>query len=184
MPAFLERTRWLRPVDAPYFTPRSRLRGWREELALALNLPTIRTELKATLIRDGKSIELGVLSRRVVTTAGVNYIASTFTNGAEPETMNFHDSGTGTGAEAVGDTGLGTKVETGRATGTQSNPNANEYRTVGTISYTGTHAITEHGVFSASSAGTLLDRSVFSPINVLNADSIQFTYTIAFTAGG
>jgi len=43
--------------------------------------------------------------------------------------------------------------------------------------------VTEHGLFNASSAGTLMDRTVFSAINVVNGDSIQFTYELTATAG-
>jgi hypothetical protein len=69
--------------------------------------------------------------------------------------------GTGAVAENVTDTALGTQVET-RATGTQvEGASANIYRTVATITATASRAITEHGVFSASTGGTLLDRSVF-----------------------
>lgn len=132
---------------------------------------------------DGSREELGLVSTKVVTTAGVNYIVDAFQNTTEVENFKYHGSGTGTTAEASGDTALVTEVAT-RATGTTTEgASANIYRTVGTINYTGTHAITEHGVFSASSSGTLLDRSVFSAINVTNGDSIQFTYDLTFPAG-
>lgn len=155
-------------------------------LVRALRIPAalITSKLEAKIIRaDGTVIDLGVISRRVVTTAGVNYLASSFLNTTEPENFNFHGMGTGVGAEAVGDTALGTEVET-RATGTQSNPSANLYRTVGTITATAARSVTEHGIFSASSAGTLLDRSVFTAIALAISDSIQFTYTLTLTAGG
>jgi hypothetical protein len=145
-------------------------------------------ELRAVHIRQRRGVivrdDLGVVSRKVVTTAGVNYLAASFTGTGEPENFNFHASGTGNTAEAVGDTALVTEVESARVAGTQSNPSANIYRTVATIPYTGTRAIVEHGVFSASTTGTLWDRSVFSVINVVNGDSIQFTYNLTITAGG
>jgi len=31
---------------------------------------------------------------------------------------------------------------------------------------------------------TLLDRTLFSAVNVVNGDSIEFTYTLTVTAGG
>lgn len=133
---------------------------------------------------DGSIENLGLLGMKVVTTVGVNFIVDAFQNTTEVETFNYHDSGTGAVAEAVGDTDLGTKVETGRQTGAQGEgASANIYQTVATISYTATRAITEHGVFSATSAGTLLDRTVFSAINVDNGDSIQFTYELTLPAG-
>ena len=80
---------------------------------------------------------------------------------------------------------MGTAYGGARATGTQSTPGStNIYRSVGTVSFTSTLAITEHGLFTASSGGTLFDRSVFSAINVLNGDSIQFTWELTLPAGG
>ena len=76
--------------------------------------------------------------------------------GSYTSAMNFHDSGTGTVAATSTDSGLGTQAGPAtRATGTQSNPVTNQYRSVGTIAYTGTLAITEWGLFSASTAGTM-----------------------------
>lgn len=151
---------------------------------------TFEGELAAVLIRpDGTRRDYGVISRRVVTTAGVNFMRDDFNGGTtDISTMNFHDSGTGTAAEAVGDTDLANPAgPTTRATGTQSAPASGEYRTVGTISYTSTLAITEHGIFNQATRGTgstLWDRSVFSAINVVAGDSIQFTYTLTINAGG
>jgi hypothetical protein len=154
-------------------------------LARLLKLPHIRTELRATLIRaDGARIDLGVLGRKIVTTAGVNYLAATHINTGEPENINFHDSGTGTTAAAIGDTALQTATGNARVAGTQSNPSANIYRSVATLSYTTGAAITEWGIFTASSVGTLFDHFVFSAINVLNGDSIAFTFNETFSAGG
>jgi hypothetical protein len=162
----------------------TRLRGWKAELYTLLGVG-INVALTATHIAaDGTRTELGIVSRRVVTDAGVGFIVDAFQNLTEIENMNFHDAGTGVGAEAVGNTTLGTPFGGSRVSGTQSEPAANQYRTTATIPFTSTLAITEHGVFSASSAGTLLDRSVFTAINVVNGDSIQFQYTLTVTSGG
>lgn len=131
------------------------------------------------------SMDLPMLA--IVTNAGVNYMASDFASGGVTPTISgfkFHDSGTGTTAAAVGDTALQTPAGPARVTGTPSNPTANQYRSVATIAYTATLAITEWGLFSASTAGTLWDRRVFTAINVVNGDSIQFTYTLTIASGG
>lgn len=161
-----------------------RLRGWKAELCRVFQLGTL-AELAVVVRRaDGTVEDLGVVSRRVVTNGGVGFIVDALQNLTELENLNFHDCGTGTTAEAAGDSALVTPYGGARATGTQSEPASNQYRTVGTISFTSTLAITEHGLFSASSAGVLFDRSVFTAINVVNGDSIQFTYTLTVTAGG
>lgn len=161
-----------------------RLRGGKAELCRLAKVGVL-AELRGTKIAaDGTRTELGVLSRRVVTDAGAAFIADAFRNLTEVENLNFHDCGTGTTAEAAGQTALVTPFGGARVSGTQSGPAANQYRTVATISFTSTLAITEHGVFSASSSGTMLDRSVFSAVNVVNGESIQFTYDLTIAAGG
>lgn len=137
----------------------------------------------AVVRADGKREKYGLVSTRVVTTAGVNFLVDALQGLTEPEDFKYHGMGTGTTAESSSDTALVTEVET-RATGSQAEgASANIYRSVGTISATASRAITEHGLFSASTSGTLLDRSVFSEINLSNGDSIQFTYDLTLPAG-
>jgi hypothetical protein len=143
----------------------------------------VASELKVKVFRaDGTVEDYGIASRRLVTTVGVNFIVDCHQNLAELENLNYHAMGTGAAAEAIGDTAM-TQVES-RVAGTQSEPAANQYRTVATITATAARAVTEHGIWSASTAGTLFDRSVFAAINLGNGDSIQFTYTLSYTAGG
>lgn len=174
-------------MKTPYWfrNLRHRLRGLPQEFYRVAGL-TVNAQLSARVFRaDGTIEDLGVISRRVVTTAGVNWLATAFTNTVEAETLNFHDCGTGTTAEAVGQTTLVTPFGGSRVSGTQSTPGStNIYRSVATIAFTGTLAITEHGLFTASTSGTMFDRSVFSAINVVNGESIQFTWELTLPAGG
>lgn len=155
-------------------------------------LPEGRLELKsamsARVIRaNGKVEELGVLSRKVVTTAFVNYLVQSFLNSTSSplDLFKYHDAGTGTGTEAVGDTALGTAWGGSRATGTNSTgAAANVFQSLATIAFTAAKAITEHGVFSTVGGATLLDRHSFAVINVASGDSIQFTYGMTCSAGG
>ena len=152
-------------------------------------MTTMRAELHAKFIRgDGTERDLGLLSARVVTNAGVTYMRDDFnaaTGAADITNFKFNASGTGSVAENVTDTALGTDSGVARVTGSQGvGAGSNTYVTVGTMNYVSTLAITEHGIFSASSAGTLWDRSVFAAINVVSGDAIQFTYTLTITAGG
>ncbi len=150
--------------------------------------------LYATVLRRNGDIEhLGLLSTKVITDAGVAFLVDDWDNSVtDLTTMNFHGCGTGTNAEAVGDTALQTESTTAlnpdstRATGTRSQPAANQYRSVGTLTFDASAAITEHGILSqaATGGGTLWDRSVFSAINVASGDSIQFTYTCTVSSGG
>lgn len=147
------------------------------------------TDAMYKLFTDPRVVSLVIGTPGLVVTGGMNFLATDMASGqASPRisAMNYHDSGTGTVAATSTDSGLGTQAgPTTRATGTQSNPATNQYRSVGTIAYTGTLAITEWGIFNQSAqGGTLWDRRVFSAVNVVNGDSIQFTYTLTLTAGG
>ena len=145
--------------------------AWKYELAAAVRHPGEKA------FKD-----LGVIAEKIVTDAFIQLIIDELTNTDRPaiQTMKFHGSGTGTNAESGADTALQTEVET-RDTGTQTSPGPGQYRTVATHTYAGPFAITEQGVFSASSVGTLLDRSVFSAINVVNGSQIQWTYTLTIS---
>lgn len=150
--------------------------------------------VNATVLRaDGSAVDLGCLGKRVVTTAGVNYLRDDFAagaGGADISLFKYHGCGTGSVAEAIGDTALGAECTTvlnpdsTRGVGTQVNSTAKTYQTVATLTFDGAAAITEHGIFSAASAGTLWDRTVFTAINVASGDSIQFTYTLTISDGG
>ncbi len=181
-----------------------RRRNWRHlwrglhKIALArkLHLPHHYGRLSIVKIDGptGRVTDFGLASLRVVTTAGVNYLVDALQNIVEPENLKYHGIGTGAVAEAVGDTALGAELTTQynpdstRATGTTTEgASANIFRSVGTNTLdSGTPAVTEHGLFSASSAGTLLDRSVFSAINLngANGDGLQTTYDYTLSTGG
>lgn len=145
----------------------------------------------ADLLADPRVLRIfmGIGPLGLVVTGGANFLATDMASGqATPRisAMNYHDSGTGTVAATSTDSGLGTQAgATTRLAGTQSNPATNSYRSVGTLTYSGNLAITEWGLFNqAAQGGTMWDRRVFGAINVVNLDSIQFTYTLTITAGG
>ena len=167
---------------------------WKVALAAIFRIPTHYGVLYATKINrlTGQEIDYGLVSMRVVTDNGVGYIVDAFQNSVEVENQKYHGYGTGTNAEAAANTSLQTELTTQyptdntRPTGTTTEgASANIYRTVATLDPDADVAITEHGVFSATSAGVLLDRSVFSAINLSGAggDTLQTTYELTLTSG-
>lgn len=88
--------------------------------------------------------------------------------------------GTGTTTPAKGDTALVTEVETRVATSvtTTGTGSANKYQATGTVAITATRAVSEVGLFSASSGGVMFVRCVHDVLNVVNGDSIAYTITI------
>lgn len=160
---------------------------WRHRLALALGMNHVYGTLRARLLRaDGSAVDYGLVSTKLVTTAFVNFMVDQLqTETSEWGDFKYHDSGVGITAAAITDVDIQTTDGESRATGTQiEGASANIYKSVGTISYTTTKAITEHGLFSTAASTTLMDRHVFSAINVVNGDSIQFTYELTASAGG
>lgn len=152
----------------------------------------------AKVSRDGQVDDLGLVSCRVVTTAGVGYIVDAFQNLTELENMKYHGLGTGSTAEAASQTALVTELTTQysasnvRPTGTlgEQSGNANVYETIATITVSATVSVTEHGIFSqaavaaASSTNVMLDRTVFTAVGLASGESLQATYDLTFPSGG
>lgn len=115
-----------------------------------------------------------VVKDRVVTTAFAAFVAAQLiTDSTLIGDFKYHDSGTGVVAEAASDVGLGTPWGGARSVGTQvQGASAVGYKSIATTTYTGTFAITEHGLFNAATGVTLMDRSVFTAINVVNGNQV------------
>lgn len=162
-----------------------RIRGTKQEL-LALAGLGFMGELNLVHIdgRTGKRTDLGLVSRRVVTDVGAQRVVDAFQALYALDTFNYHDSGTSNTAEAQTDTALIAPAGPARVAGTKSEPAANQYRTVATITYAAAQTIWEHGLFGAASGPPLWDRSVFAGVAVAISDQIQFTYTLTVLSNG
>lgn len=182
------RQTWKLLLDGSYLIPLV------AKVARRLNVAVVYGSLYGRVVHaDGSVTDYGLLGRRVVTDAGVNYLAADMAGGSNDINLfKYHGYGTGTTAEAANQTALVTELTTQyatdstRPTGSQS-ATTNVYTTVATLSPDsgGTIAITEHGLFTATSAGTLWDRTVFSAVNlVAGSDSLQTTYAGTFPSGG
>lgn len=115
----------------------------------------------------------------LVVTAGKEFIAASMlkTTSNSPAAMTHMGIGTGTTAAAAGDTALGTP------SGTRQTISGSVTGAVVTYSATfaagvGTGAITEAGIFNASTGGTMLCRTVFSAVNKGANDSIAITWNV------
>ncbi len=138
-------------------------------------------------------VDYGTVGRKVVTTAAAELVCDAFQGVAMP-TWIYHGLGSGSQAEAVGDTALQTEFTTQyltdnvRATGTQTEQSASPqvYETVATNTVDAVAIAREHGIlnWTATSGGSLLDRTVFAEINLSASDAIQSTYRLTIQAGG
>jgi hypothetical protein len=89
--------------------------------------------------------------------------------------------GTGAGTAAKADTTLSTEASEARVASTESQPASNQNRFVATITANAGKTITNAGVLSASTAGTLLLHSDFTGVVLALNDSIQFTFTLTWS---
>ena len=144
----------------------------------------LKETLKATgMVKVVKTNEHGVVIQEfevpnLVVTAGKNYIASKIvatTN--SPASMTHMAIGTGTSTPGASDTTLGT--QTGRVSLSGSTVSTNTITYTATFpAGTGDGAITEAGVFNASSGGTMLCRTTFPVVNKASGDTIAITWVV------
>jgi hypothetical protein len=112
----------------------------------------------------------------LVVTTGKNFTASRMV-GTASNVMSHMAIGAGTTAAAVGDTALGSELGRVALTAATATNNVVTYTaTFGTG--VGTGAVTEAGIFNASSAGTMLCRVVFAVVNKGANDTIAITWTV------
>jgi hypothetical protein len=91
--------------------------------------------------------------------------------------------GWGTGADTADktDTTLSTEAAESRVSATMSQPSADVNRFSGTIQSASGQTITNAGVLSATSGGTLLLFSNFSGVALANGDSIAFQFDLTWS---
>lgn len=116
----------------------------------------------------------------VFTTAGKGFITSTLVS----STAKYIGWGTGAGTAAAGDTTLNTEAAEARVAGTQTQQTTtvtnDTYQVVGTMTSSSGQTITNAGVLSASTVGTLVLHSDFTGVPLVSGDSIAFTFKLKF----
>ena len=136
--------------------------------------------MEAVLVKGNGDIEV-TRKDNIIVNGGFDLISDAISNSTRPAAANYIAVGTGTTAPAATQTALVT--ESARGLGTYAH-------TVGTKVFTvtftfaagvATAALTEAGVFNASSAGTMLDRVTFSVINKGAADTLTVTFTFTLS---
>ncbi|OUU19709.1 MAG: hypothetical protein CBB97_18975 [Candidatus Endolissoclinum sp. TMED37] len=116
--------------------------------------------------------------KNLVVDDGLDYIASRMKD-ATATAMSHMEVGTGTTSPVAGDTTLETAIVGSRVALTSTTVTSNAIEYIGDFpAGTGTGAITEAGIFNASSAGTLLCRTTFAVVNKGAADTLKITWTV------
>ena len=138
--------------------------------------------------KDGTFKDFGLVSVREVTSAFADHLVNCLTTSGDVlDNFNQHKMGAGSTAETSSQTALvtaqaGAQGATGNAAATHNGTNV--YRTVGTLTAGSAYGCREHGVFNASTGGTLLDRSVVTNIDLNTDDVVTWTYELTIAAGG
>jgi hypothetical protein len=111
----------------------------------------------------------------LVVTSGKEFVASRMV-GTSSNVMSHMAVGSGSTAAAAGDTALGSEL--GRTTSSDSVSGAVVTYSATFAAGTGTGAVTEAGLFNASSAGDMLCRTVFSVVNKGASDSMTISWAV------
>lgn len=119
--------------------------------------------------------------KNVVVTVGKNFLANWLTGATQADYfMRYLALGTGTNAASASDTALQTELST-RVAGALTNSTNVWQNQVTFGAGVDTGAITEAGIFSAPSVGTMFARQVFAVVNKASGDSLQLTWQVTFS---
>lgn len=114
----------------------------------------------------------------LVVTDGKEFVASRMKD-ATATVMSHMAIGTGTTSAVATNTTLETELSGSRTALTSTTVSSNDIIYVATFAAgVGTGAVTEAGIFNASSGGTMLCRTVFAVVNKAAADAMTVTWTV------
>lgn len=149
-------------------------------MKLIENVKGTKGILNIVLRDDAGNVKQEVTVPNLVVDTGLAYIASRM-QGTSQTVMSHMAVGSGTTNPAAGDTALESQLGSRVAlTSTTVTDNAVEY--VATFGAgVGTGAVTEAGIFNASSSGTMLCRTEFAVINKGASDSMTITWTVTIS---
>ena len=122
--------------------------------------------------------------KNLVVNVGLAYIISRMV-GTAKSVMSHMAVGSGSAAVAAGDTTLGSQLGSRVALDSTTISGTNNEKVVYVTTFgagAGTGAITEAGIFNASTSGDMLCRTVFSVVNKAAEDTMVITWTITLAA--
>lgn len=124
----------------------------------------------------------------MITNAGMAEVAGLIGTDTQGDVTAFDyiAIGTGTTAPSASDTTLASEQQRAAATGTRVTTtvtNDTLQLVKDAFTFSGSYAITEVGVFNASTGGTMLSRSTFSAVNVTSNDTLKVTVKIQVKQG-
>lgn len=139
----------------------------------------LKGRLAVTVFSEDGSVKEQREFDNLIVNVGKNYLASAVLSAASSPFTHMA-VGTGTTAAAVTDTTLQTELARSAFTTSSRTDNVVSISTTYGAG-TGTGALTEAGLFSASSGGTMLSRVVFAVVNKGATDTLQINWTITLS---
>lgn len=124
------------------------------------------------------------MATAIFTDAGQGHVTDRLTANTASTTY-YVAWGSGSTAPAVTQTALVTENAESRATCTTSRVTTQStndtMRNVGTITATANRTVNEAGIFTASTAGTMVLRGTHATLNIETGDMVQYTFDLQFT---
>lgn len=122
--------------------------------------------------------------KNLVVNSGLAYIISRMV-GTAKNVMSHMAVGSSSTAAAAGDTDLGSILGSRKSLDSTTISGSNNEKVVYVATFApgeGTGAVTEAGVFNASTSGDMLCRTVFAVVNKGSDDTMTITWTITISA--
>jgi hypothetical protein len=139
-------------------------------------------ELKIVVTAPDGTVKQEETVKNLVVTTGLGYIASRMKD-TTATAMSHMAIGTGSTAAAAGNTTLGTEsARVALASTTVTGPAIAYVANFPAGTPASLTAITEAGIFNASSSGTMLCRTVFAVVNKDVNDTMSITWTVTMAA--
>jgi hypothetical protein len=146
---------------------------------------TIRGAVRVELHDEFGNLKQSHEDHNLIVTIGKTYLATWLAAASQAgEFMTYIGLGTGVTSPAAGNTALEAEFSGGgysRSDGTLTS-STNTWQNSAVFSPgNGTGAVTEAGLFSASTSGTMFARQVFSAYNKAAGDTLTVTWTVTFS---
>jgi len=129
--------------------------------------------------------DFGLVSVKLVTTAFADYVVDALQDSTTYplDAFTWHDMGDDNTAESNAHTALQNSRETRINDASPGENGTNVYQSIATINASAAYTVEEHGIFSAVTAGTMMDRNLVpNAPDVIANDSVEFTYELTVNA--
>jgi len=138
----------------------------------------IKGDVILTLTDENGNLKQRQEIKNLVVTAGLNYISSKIVTSAT--NMSHMAVGTGSTAASAGQTALVTELDRNTFSSVSASNGVCTFNAQWAAG-DATGAITEAGIFNASSGGTMLCRTKFDTVNKAAGDSLAITWVVTIS---